>query len=161
MCEHNKVEVSTGALAEFLDAPTVPVDERLAPLMRELWARDIWAEDYSCEQRWPGLACLYFGFTSALEDFLWVAEKRDRFAGYKVEVETFEICVGCAAGADPEEDDAEGGAAEGHNDPRTCVDLYVVIPTRDLPGLARLFAAEPLPQPRPPKPLRRWRPGNN
>jgi hypothetical protein len=154
MCRHNKVEVSTGRLDDVFDAPTVEVDKRLAPLLRELWAREVYAGEHSCEQRWPGLACLFFPGVIEVEDFLKVAESRPRFRGYKVEVETWlgengdsDICPDCQE---------EAGIA-----PQTRVDMYVIVPARDLPELARLFADRPLPPPREPRPVRRWGPRNN
>jgi hypothetical protein len=139
MCRHNKAEASTGRFDDVFDAPTVEVDKRLAPLLAELWAREIYAAKHSCEQRWPGLACLFFPGVIEVEDFLRAAESRPRFRGYKVEVETWQ--------------DVDGD--------ELCVDMYVIVPARDLLGLARLFADQPLPPPREPRPVRRWGPRNN
>jgi hypothetical protein len=166
MCSHNKVEVDTGRLAEVFGEATRLIDRRLAPLMRELWARGIFAED-GCEQRWPGLACLSFAGTIDVEDFLEVAGGRFHPSGYKVDVETFfddEYEEGDEDGDDTEGDGDEpqaapaAGAGRGR---RFVVDLHVTIPVQDLAGLARLFAAQPLPPERGPDTHRRWGPRNN
>ncbi len=116
--QHETVPVKPpAALAGYLGRKPLPIDAKLAPLVRLLWARGILTEQ-CCEERWPGLAWIVFPSTSEASEFLYVAQR-----DYRVDVDTWN----------------EGEERDGGRVP--CVQLYVAFPTAEIPRLVEAFAA--------------------
>jgi hypothetical protein len=92
----------------------VPIDAKLAPLIREVWKADIWTCQ-CCQDEYPGLAAIEFPGTAEVEEFLDVAQRP-----YRVELETW--------------DEGEDGVLS------IAVRLLVLFPAADIPRLVKAFA---------------------
>jgi hypothetical protein len=91
----------------------VEIDEKLAPLIRLLWARGINTNE-CCQEDRPGTAYIEFPGTGDVEKFLNVAQKR-----YRVELQNWNEGVG--------------------GELSIRVRLLVYFPTRDIPRLVKVF----------------------
>jgi len=109
--EHKTVKLAW----PFGDKPEkIAIDEKLAPLIRLLWAEEIYTCQ-CCEEYNPGTACIEFPGTIEAMEFLAVAQRE-----YKVELETWN---------------------EGKDDGKLSivVRLLVLFPTGDIPYLVKAF----------------------
>jgi hypothetical protein len=95
------------------DGEPVPIDVKLAPLIRLLWACNILTYQ-CCQEQHPGLACIEFPGTLEVCEFLDVAQRN-----YKAELETW--------------DEGEEGRLS------IVVRLLVFFPTKDIPWLVEAF----------------------
>ena len=109
MANHKTVKLKLGRR-------TVDIDEKLAPLILQLWDLDIVTEQ-CCQERYPGLAQIAFPSTFEAACFLNVAQRN-----YWVDVETWD----------------EGDFDE-HSEHAFRVNLFVLFPTADILRLTETF----------------------
>jgi hypothetical protein len=124
-------------MADYFEETEREVDARIAPLVRELWARGVWAED-PCEEARPGLASITFITAGDVSEFLEAAQRE-----YDVKLES------------------DWYKAEGEGEEwRVWLGLVVLFPTNDVPRLAKAIKKKPPPESRP-EHYRRWGPRDN
>jgi hypothetical protein len=100
-----------------LGGQTIEIDVKLAALIPLLWEHDVLTLE-SCQEQYPGLACIEFPGTDEVEEFLFIAQRN-----YKVELETWD-----------EGEDGEHSIR---------VRLLVLFPMADIPDLVKRFTECP------------------